>query len=135
MKKLKYLYIALSLATSGLITSCSDFLDRPTEDSYSAGTFYQDDNQCIQGVNYLYNSPWYDFQRGFIKVGEVMSGNFYWGSSPYLTLTVNSTDADLTNMSYSLWSVIGHANTVYNNLKSTKASEIVKKQLTGKRLA
>ena len=135
MKNLKYLYIAFLLATGGLITSCNDFLDRPTEDSYSAGTFYQDDNQCIQGVNYLYNSPWYDFQRGFIKVGEVMSGNFYWGSSPYLTLTVNSTDADLTNMSYSLWSVIAHANTVYNNLQNAKASESVKKQCMGECLA
>ena len=91
--------MAFALATGALATSCNDFLDRPAEDSYNAGTFYKDDNQCLQGVNYLYNSPWYDFQRGFIKVGEVMSGNYYWGSSPYLTLTVNSTDGDLMNMS------------------------------------
>ena len=63
--------IVLAAVFSMLLASCSDFLDRPAEDSYSAGTFYKDDNQCIQGVNYLYNSPWYDFQRGFIKVGEV----------------------------------------------------------------
>lgn len=85
----------------------------------------------MQGVNYLYNSPWYDFQRGFIKVGEVMSGNYYWGSSPYMTLTVNSTDADLTSMSNSLWSVIGHANTVYNNLKGASASQAVKTERKG----
>lgn len=89
----------------------------------------------MQGVNYLYNSPWYDFQRGFIKVGEVMSGNYYWGSSPYMTLTVNSTDADLTSMSNSLWSVIGHANTVYNNLKGASASQAVKNQCMGECLA
>ncbi len=123
--------------TIGMLTisSCSDFLDRPAEDSYNAGTFYKDDKQCVQGVNYLYNSPWYDFQRGFIKVGEVMSGNYYWSSSPYMTLTVNSTDADLVNMSNSLWSVIGHANTVYNNLKAATASEKVKKQCMGECLA
>lgn len=135
MKRLTYLYMAIALATGALTTSCNDFLDRPAEDSYNAGTFYKDDNQCLQGVNYLYNSPWYDFQRGFIKVGEVMSGNYYWGSSPYLTLTVNSTDGDLMNMSYSLWSVIGHANTVYNNLKNATASQAIKNQCMGECLA
>ena len=127
--------MAIALAMGALTTSCNDFLDRPAEDSYNAGTFYKDDNQCLQGVNYLYNSPWYDFQRGFIKVGEVMSGNYYWGSSPYLTLTVNSTDGDLMNMSYSLWSVIGHANTVYNNLKNATASQAIKNQCMGECLA
>jgi hypothetical protein len=119
IKTLKYLPVlaALSVGTS----SCSDFLNKPTEDSYTAETFYQTEEQCYQGVNYLYNSPWYDFQRGFIKVGEVMSGNMYWGSSPYLTLTTNGTDTDLVNMSYSLWSVIAHANTVYNNLENASA--------------
>ncbi|MBO1363649.1 RagB/SusD family nutrient uptake outer membrane protein [Prevotella sp. A2931] len=136
MKLHKYINrIALSAVLSMSLASCSDFLDRPAEDSYNAGTFYKDDTQCIQGVNYLYNSPWYDFQRGFIKVGEVMSGNYYWGSSPYMTLTVNGTDEDLVNMSYSLWSVIGHANTVYNNLKGATASAAVKNQCMGECLA
>lgn len=113
------------------ITSCEDFLDRPTEDSYNTDNYYQTDDQCIAGVNYLYNSPWYDFQRGFIKVGEVLSGNYYWGSSPYLTFTVNGTDEDLVNMSYSLWAVIGHANTVYNSIQGSPASASVKNQCMG----
>jgi len=75
--------------------------------------------------------PWYDFQRGFIKVGEVLSGNYYWGSSPYLTFTVNGTDEDLVNMSYSLWAVIGHANTVYNSIQGSPASVSVKNQCMG----
>lgn len=135
MKHIKYLYIAFAFTGVILTTSCGDFLDRPAEDSYNAGNFYKDDSQCVQGVNYLYNSPWYDFQRGFIKVGEVMSGNYYWGSSPYMTLTVNSTDADLMNMSNSLWAVIGHANTVYNYLKNASASQSVKNQCMGECLA
>ena len=57
------------------LTSCDDFLDRPTEDNYNTDNYYSSDAACISGVNYLYNSPWYDFQRGFIKVGEVLSGN------------------------------------------------------------
>ncbi|WP_315448739.1 RagB/SusD family nutrient uptake outer membrane protein [Segatella salivae] len=135
MKLIKYLYIAFAFTGAILTTSCGDFLDRPAEDSYNAGNFYKDDSQCVQGVNYLYNSPWYDFQRGFIKVGEVMSGNYYWGSSPYMTLTVNSTDADLMNMSNSLWAVIGHANTVYNYLKNASSSQSVKNQCMGECLA
>lgn len=134
--KLSFFKYTLLPALLGLtMTSCEDFLDRPAEDSYNSSTFYKNDTQCIQGVNYLYNSPWYDFQRGFIKVGEVLSGNYYWSTSPYLTLTVNSTDADLVNMSYSLWSVIGHANTVYNNIKGGEGSEAVKNQCMGEALA
>ena len=114
IKNIKYITLAVIAMMS--FSSCSDFLDRPAEDSYNADNYYKTDAQCIAGVNYLYNSPWYDFQRGFIKVGEVLSGNYYWGSSPYLTFTVNSTDEDLVNMSYSLWAVVGHANTVYNLL-------------------
>lgn len=126
---LKYGIFTAALTLS--VSSCGDFLDRPAEDSYNVDNYYQTDAQCKAGVNYLYNSPWYDFQRGFIKVGEVLSGNYYWGSSPYLTFTVNGTDEDLVNMSYSLWAVIGHANTVYNSLKGATASESVRNACMG----
>lgn len=125
IKNIIYLVFAASLGVT--VSSCEDFLDRPAEDNYNESNFYQNDEQCVQGVNYLYNSPWYDFQRGFIKVGEVLSGNYYKGSSPYLDFTVNGTDADLINMSYSLWAVNGHANTVYNRLKTAKASQTVQR--------
>lgn len=126
LKNIKYALFAgiAGFAAVGL-SSCNDFLDRAAEDTYNVNNFYQNDEQCYQGVNYLYNSPWYDFQRGFIKVGEVLSGNLFWGQSPYLSLTVNGTDTDLVNMSYSLWAVIGHCNTVYNNLKNATASQEV----------
>lgn len=130
INNIKYLMAAALVGAS--LSSCEDFLDRPTEDSPTVQNYYQTDAQCISGVNYLYNSPWYDFQRGFFKVGEVLSGNYYWGSSPYLTFTVNSTDEDLRNMSYSLWAVNGHATTVYNNImNSTGPSQKVKNQTMG----
>ena len=47
--------------------SCQKFLNRPTEDNYSTASFYQTDEQVLQGVNYLYASPWYDFLRAFIE--------------------------------------------------------------------
>ena len=117
------------------LSSCGEFLNRPTEDNYNVDNFYKNDEQCLQGVNYLYNSPWYDFQRGFIKIGEVMAGNMYWGSSPYLTFTTNSTDVDLINMSYSLWAVNGHANTVINNIRNSEGpSQEIKNQAIGEAL-
>jgi len=132
-KNIKYMAVAIFMGLG--MTSCSDFLDRPVEDNYNTENYYESDAACISGVNYLYNSPWYDFQRGFIKVGEVLSGNMYWGSSPYLNFSVNGSDVDLINMSYSLWSEIAHCNTVYQSLKGAKASEAVKNQCIGEVLA
>lgn len=85
--------------------SCDDFLNRPTEDNYTTEQYYKNDEQCEQGVNYLYNSPWYDIIRFYIYGSETMCGNVYQGQSAYSTLTVNGTDGDLKNMSYSLWAV------------------------------
>ena len=118
---IKYFTLAAAL---GLGTaSCDDFLDRPAIDSYNVDNFYNSDSECIQGVNPLYNSPWFDFQRGFFRVGEVLSGNYYWHSSPYLTFTVNGTDQELMDMSNSLWSVNAYANTIRARLATANASE------------
>ena len=122
--------MAASVLSLGL-TSCEDFLDRPTEDSYVASGYYKTDAECIAAVDYLYNSPWYDFQRGFFKVGEVLSGNYYWGSSPYLNFSLNSNDVDLRNMSYSLWAVNGHSNIVRHYIEDGSASQAVKNQTMG----
>lgn len=113
----KYTKAIALMAVAGLsLSACDDFLDRPVEDNYNVDNFYKNDAQLYQAVNPIYNSPWYDFQRGFFKVGEVMAGNYYWGSSPYLTLTVNSSDDDLRNMSASLWSVNAYCNTQIKNI-------------------
>ena len=133
-KNIKYTAFVMLLGMG--MTSCSDFLDKPVEDNYNTENYYNGDASCISGVNYLYNSPWYDFQRGFIKVGEVMSGNMYWGSSPYLNFSTNGTDEDLVNMSYSLWAEIGHCSTVYESLQNAiNTSEKVKNQCMGECLA
>ena len=53
-------YMAVAIALSMTASSCGDFLDRPTEDSYNEDNYYDTDDQCISATNYLYNSPWYD---------------------------------------------------------------------------
>ena len=135
MKKINFKTLACAALMTAALSSCSDYLDCPTEDAYNTSSYYKDAAQCRAGVNYLYNSPWYDFQRGFFKVGEILSGNYYWGSSPYLNFTLNGSDEDLANMSASLWSVNTHATTVYDNLKNaTGAPEDVKRACMGEAL-
>lgn len=125
MKNNIFKILALSLGLLMVMSACEDFLDRPTEDNYNVDNFYQTDEQCFQAVNPIYNSPWYDFQRGFFKIGEVLAGNYYWGGSPYLTYTANSTDIDLANMSASLWSVNAYCNGIIENI-NLKAGPNVK---------
>lgn len=124
-RDIKYMMAAVAVGFS--FASCEDFLDRPGEDSYNVNTYYQTDEQLYATANTLYNSPWYDVQRGFFKTGEVFAGNYYWGSSPYLTFTVNSTDEDLVNMSASLWSVNAYANTLVKNVDEYAGSKTTEK--------
>jgi hypothetical protein len=53
--KIRYIKYWAFAAVLGMGTvSCEDFLNRPTEDNYNESNFYQNDEQCVQGVNYLY---------------------------------------------------------------------------------
>lgn len=117
-------------------SSCEDFLHRPSEDSFTVGDYYQNDTQLEQGVNYLYSAPWYDIIRFFIYDSETMCGNVYMGQSAYSTLTANGTDGDLKSMSYSLWSVNAHCNTVINNILNSdgNVSQAKKEQCIGEAL-
>ena len=130
----KYIILALAVVSAA---SCEKFLDRPSEDSYTTGDFYKNDAQVEQGINYLYNSPWYDIIRFYIYGSETMCGNVYQGQNAYSTLTVNGTDQDLKNMAYSLWAVNAQCNTVINNIRNaeTTASEAVKNRCIGEALA
>lgn len=136
MKISNFKYIIIAMAMGGTFTSCDDFLDRPNEDSYNDGNYYQNDAQTKVSVNSLYNSPWFDFlSRGYYKIPEVMSGNLYMGQSPYLTFTINGSDADVLSTSNSLWAVNAQANTIFNRLKTASASESVKNTAMGECLA
>ncbi len=116
-------------------TGCEDFLDRPTEDAYTIDSFYQTNEQCFQAANILYNSPWYDFQRGFLWIGDQLAGNIYTGTeNVYQSFNLSSSNEDLTNASNSLWLVNGHANAVIENIASKagpNVSTAVKNTVTG----
>ncbi|MBQ5983701.1 MAG: RagB/SusD family nutrient uptake outer membrane protein [Bacteroidales bacterium] len=133
MKK-NILNIAIALIAVLSLSSCEKFLNRPAEDTYNRDNFYQTPEQCIQGVNYLYNSPWYDVIRGFYRVGECFSGNYYMGDSPYLQFSVNGSDKELRDMSSSLWAVNAQAGMVYNRIKESDVDETVKHMCMGEAL-
>jgi len=132
MKKIFNIAVIAAMALS--LTGCEDFLNRPTIDNYSVGNYYQNDEQCLAGVAYLYNSPWYDFQRGFISVGEVLSGNMY-DNTEFLNFTTSASNEYMVNMSKSLWSEIGHCGTVIDNIRlASGPSTAVKRQTIGEAL-
>ncbi|MDR0939511.1 MAG: RagB/SusD family nutrient uptake outer membrane protein [Mediterranea sp.] len=112
------LAVCAAAMTLGLTTGCEDFLNRPDESSYTLSDFYQSDEQCRQAANLLYSVPWYDFFRGWVQVGDVMSGNIYMGSNGFYKLTTKdgSVDEQLANMSASLWAVNARSNTVIENI-------------------
>lgn len=133
----------VSLLLIGM-TSCDSFLNRPVEDNYTIDGFYQNDAQCFQAVDPIYNSPWYDFQRGFIKIGDALAGNIYYNTTdPYQTFVLSSTDQQLKDASASLWSVNAYCNSLIQNLDikagsgvSAKAKNTVKGEaLTWKAMA
>jgi starch-binding outer membrane protein, SusD/RagB family len=132
---LKYSKVWALLMLLFSAVSCDDFLDRPTEDSYSIDGFFTTDEQCFQAANVLYNSPWYDYQRGFVSIGDVLAGNLYKGADdPYQTFNISSSNADLANAWNSLWLVNGHCNAVIENVASkagANVSQTAKNTVTG----
>jgi hypothetical protein len=136
MKQLfKYHKILVLTTLLFMSYSCEEFLDRPTEDNYTIDSFYKTDEQCFQAANVLYNAPWYDFQRGFVWIGDVLAGNMYLGTdNGYQNFNLTSSNEDLANAANSLWLVNGHCNAVIENIR-TKAgpdvSEQTKNTVTG----
>ena len=61
MKLSSLKYIAVALMLGGTMTSCSDFLDRPNEDSYNDGNYYQNDTQTKMSVVSLYTSIYNEY--------------------------------------------------------------------------
>lgn len=117
----------LAIATVLLVgmTSCDTFLNRPVEDSYTIDGFYQTDDQCFEAIDPIYNSPWYDFQRGFVKIGDALSGNLYYGTSdPYQIFVLGSDNQQLTDASASLWSVNAYCNGIVQNINLKAGSSV-----------
>jgi len=130
--KIKLVTLATIMIALG---ACSKFLDRPTEDNYTIDGFYQTDAQCFEAANVLYSAPWYDFQRGWVKIGDVMAGNIYYSTDDvYQAFILTSSNSQLADASNSLWLVNGHCNAVIENVASKAGpdvSQTAKNTVTG----
>lgn len=116
MRKMKNtLYILMILSFTGLF-SCEDFLNRPDKGNYTLANFYQTDEQCLEAVNPLYTVPWFDFFRGWLRVGDCQSGNYFMEGDGFWMLTPNDDMEEVKSMSASLWAVNARANTVLENI-------------------
>jgi hypothetical protein len=114
------------------LSSCDEFLDRPTEDSPVCSDFYSNEAELQQAANILYGSPWFDFQRGCYQVLEGIAGNSVGLDADIyrkMMLASASTDANLTGMSNSLWAVIAQSNVQLKNINdySTCSTELINK--------
>ena len=73
--KIRYIKYWAFAAVLGMGTvSCEDFLNRPTEDNYNESNFYQNDEQCVQGVNYPSN-PQLSSSASFLRLNVLSSLN------------------------------------------------------------
>ena len=126
MKKYKIKNILVALLILGINVSCEDdFLDRPVEDRYTIDSFYQNDEQLFQAVNPIYNSPWFDFHRGFMKIGDALAGNIVFNRiDGYTNFVLTNSDPDIANASASLWSVNGYCNSVMRNIDAKSGSAV-----------
>ena len=107
------------------LSACEDFLNRPPEDAYTIDNFYTTDEQCFQAANTVYSSPWYDYQRGFISIGDVLAGNVFKGTdNPYQNFSITASNQELADASNALWLVNGHCNSIIKNI-NTKAGSAV----------
>lgn len=116
----KYIkFSILVVLLSAISYGCEkDFLDRPPEDAYTVDTWYQTEAQLTYAVNTLYGGVWFDFQRSWLNIGDVLAGNFHKGEQdPFYTFSVNEATTGIRDAYASLWMGVAYANSVVENIK------------------
>lgn len=113
MKKHRYfiwIVTALALVPSG----CNEeFLNRPPQDAYISEEWFQTESQLDAAANALYGGVWFDFQRSFLGIGDVMAGNDNkGGDNPFYTFNVNASTSGISEAYNSLWMAVGYSNSV-----------------------
>lgn len=118
MKTYRYITLCLLAGMSLFPTACNDdFLNRPPQDSYIAEEWFQTEEQLNAAANALYGGVWFDFQRSFINIGDVMAGNEHkGGDNPFYTFNVNASTSGIAEAYNSLWMAVGYSNSVVEGI-------------------
>jgi len=135
MKNQKYLIYILALIGMLSPVACSDdFLNRPPQDAYIAEDWFKTESQLDGVTNALYGGVWFDFQRSFLNIGDVLAGNFHKGADdPFYTFNVNASTAGISEAYNSLWMAVGYSNSVIDGVKQY-APETLSKAAVNKTL-
>lgn len=123
----RYSKIFLTTALMSLVTlGCNeDFLDRPPQDAYVVDQWYQSDEELELAVNPLYGGVWFDYQRSWLNIGDVMSGNWHKGEEdPFYTLSVNQATSGVKDAYASLWMAVAYSNSVIENIKAKSGGKV-----------
>jgi starch-binding outer membrane protein, SusD/RagB family len=113
MRQYKYIFWTLALLSLVPYGCNDDFLNRPPEDAYVAEDWFRTESQINAAANALYGGVWFDFQRSFLNIGDVMAGNHHKGADdPFYTFNVNPSTSGIADAYNSLWMAVGYSNSV-----------------------
>lgn len=128
----------VALLSIGTFGCGDDFLNRPPKDSYVVDEWYQSDEQLELAVNPLYGGVWFDYQRSWLNIGDVMAGNFHKGDEDaFYTFSVNQATTGISDAYNSLWMAVAYSNSVIDNVKERTggtATEAAKNKALGEAL-
>lgn len=123
----KYINYSWILALLSIIPlGCNDeFLDRPPQDAYVVDEWFQTEAQIALATNALYGGVWFDYQRSFLNIGDVMGGNYYKGAdNAFWTLSVNQSTAGVSEAYNSLWMAVTYSNSVIENIRERTPASV-----------
>lgn len=126
-----YMKRNIKIWTSALVLSLvsfgcgEDFLDRPVLDTYVVDEWYKTDAQVNLAVIPLYGGVWFDYQRSWLNIGDVMAGNYFKGNDdPFFSFSVNQATSGVQDAYASLWMAVSYANSVIENVKNKSGSAV-----------
>jgi hypothetical protein len=129
MKSHKYILLMLALICLVPMSCDDDFLNRPPEDAYIAEEWFKTEAQINAATNALYGGVWFDFQRSFINIGDVLAGNEHKGAdNAFYTFNVNASTAGISEAYNSIWMAVGYSNSVIEGI-SKYAPETLDKEI------
>ncbi|HSD08479.1 RagB/SusD family nutrient uptake outer membrane protein, partial [Flavobacterium sp.] len=120
------IFLTLGLAT----TSCSEeFLNRPSEDSYSSDEFYSTDEQVARTTYGMYGAMWAPyFTKNFYALSELSSGNcIAYADGPELTQFKITSDSPILLDSWrACFAIVAQANNLINNIERNATADVSK---------
>ncbi|RED23804.1 putative outer membrane starch-binding protein [Flavobacterium cutihirudinis] len=129
MKKYINIKTLVLFATLGLATtSCSeDFLDRPSEDSYSSTEFYNTDEQVTRTTYGMYGAMWAPYYtKNFYALAELSSGNClaYADGPELIQFKLTSDSPILLDPWRACFAIVAQSNNLINNIEKDATQDV-----------